>query len=150
MHKREAVLLAVYNKLVAYAGLAGVTIRLDSSYDIADGVLRAVDVEQGGEDVLQYIGAAYLDCQLSFSIRLHAKVSENVRTTTLLNDLHSQIIKALTPGVINTLGVAGASNLSENGSSEPIINDGTVPSGEMVTSWTIQYRRDVDDPENLT
>lgn len=150
MHRREAVLVAVKAKLDAYVGLSGVTILQDDPFPVDKDVLQAVEVEQGSETVLQYLMPAYLDCELAFNIRLHVKVGEGVRTTTLLNNLHVQVVKALTPGIDGSVGVAGASNLSENGTSEPTPQDGEVPSSEMLTYWTIQYRRDVDDPENLT
>lgn len=150
MHRREVVLEAVVTRLENYVGLTGVTVLHDDPIPIDELVSRAVEVVQGPEVVLQQLSNAYLDCELTFTIRLHAKVSEGVRPNTLLNDLHVQVIKALTPGADSTLGVTGASFLTENGTGEPSVEAGQVPSAELDTNWYIRYRRDIDDPENLT
>lgn len=141
---------AVATKIANYPAFSTTDVAHDREYMVPIESRQAVTVIQGVDDVVQQLDR-YVDSILEFSIDLQVKVVKGTRPATLINALAVGVVKALTPRADGSVGVLVASNLTEIGITDVTIDDGgEEPSAYATMNWTIQYRRDTDDPENLT
>ena len=149
-HIAETFMDAVFTTLTA--AMPTVTVTRDDTYLDEIGTLDKVDITQG-DDIILNSNIKYTDSELTFNIDLFAAQSEAAAPIgTKLNALRAAVVQALQPSLngANSLGVAGASQLLEGDTFAPATDNAERPTADLRMVWTVQIRRDVDDPETFT
>ena len=149
MHKIEEFMQAALAVLVAAMDTATVNVVRDSPYGASSEVTEYVVLSQGESIVLNQ-NMAFIDSLVTFYIDMFAAQQDAATPIgTLLNARASEIIQAFAPTTQgdNTFGVVGASQLLEGDMFPPVPDRKDVPVADMRMVWTVQIRRQVDNPE---
>jgi len=149
MHKAEEFMVAFFNLL---ATMAGVTVTRDDAYRSEVDTIEHIDVTQGDEVYLSQ-NMAYTDTELTINIDI--KVAQRLAATpigAMLNARRVAIVQLLAPSQngSDSLGVLGAYQLLEGDSFAPVPDHTDRAVGDMRMVWTVNLRRNVDDPSLFT
>jgi len=150
VHKAEEFMQAFFDML--RLGMPEIAVSRDDVYASDQDIREQVDVTQGDETYLNQ-NMSYTDTELTINVDITVvQRMAAIPVGTLINARRAKIVQLLAPtqNGSDSLGVKGASQLLEGDSFAPIPDHTDRVVSDMRMVWTVQLRRNVDDPTQFT